>query len=81
MEIVNFGKQGFANRFCRELADSIANLRVWAPGSEAEGLPHYRAHTRVDPFGVGGFPGPPSNIERRTALNWQHINLLFFVLR
>ena len=59
MEIVNFGKQGFANRFCRELADSIANLRVWAPGSEAEGLPHHRAHPRVDPNGVGGFPGTP----------------------
>ena len=58
MEIVNFGKQGFANRFCRELADSIANLRVWAPGSEAEGLPHYRAHTRTAPLWGRRIPGP-----------------------
>ena len=57
MQIVNFGKQGFAHRFCRELADSIALYLEWAQGSEAEGLPHYRAHTRVDPFGAGGFPG------------------------
>ena len=68
MEIVNFGKQGFANRFCRELADSIANLRVWAPGSEAEGLPHYRAHTRVDPFGVGGFPDLPFTFKIKQPL-------------
>ena len=66
MEIVNFGKQGFANRFCRELADSIANLRVWAPGSEAEGLPHHRAHPRVDPNGVGGFPGPLCFMSKRS---------------
>ena len=58
MEIVNFGKQGFANRFCRELADSIANLRVWAPGSEAEGLPHNRAARRLTPLGSADSPGP-----------------------
>ena len=39
MEIVNFGKQGFANRFCRELADSIANTWVWAQGFKPKGLP------------------------------------------
>ena len=39
MEIVNFGKQGFAHRFCRELADSIANTWVWAPGFKPKGLP------------------------------------------
>ena len=50
MEIVNFGKQGFANRFCRELADSIANTWVWAQGSEAERLP---------PSGLGD--GPSDN--------------------
>ena len=51
MEIVNFGKQGFANLFCRELADSIASIWVWATGSEAEGLPHYPATRGLTPLG------------------------------
>ena len=44
MEIVIFGKQGFANRFCRELADSIAHLRVWAPGSKPKACHIGQAH-------------------------------------
>ena len=39
MEIVIFRKLGLDHRFCRELVDSIAPLRVWAQGSEAERLP------------------------------------------
>ena len=43
MEIVNFGKQGFANRFCRELADSIAKLLGVGTRVEAEkASPNYR---------------------------------------
>ena len=57
MEIVILGKLGLDHRFCRELADSIAHLRVWAPGSEAEKASPLPSHTLVDPFGVGGFPG------------------------
>jgi hypothetical protein len=33
------GFLGFAHRFCRELAGSIANLRVWAQGFKPKGLP------------------------------------------
>ena len=44
MEIVNFGKQGFANRFCRELADSIANTWVWAPGFKPKACHIGQAH-------------------------------------
>ena len=58
MEIVNFGKQGFANRFCRELADSIASTWVRATGSEAEGLPHYRATRGLTLLGSADSPGP-----------------------
>ena len=57
MEIVIFRKQGFAHRFCRELADSIANTWVWAQGSKPKACP-LPSHTLVDPFGVGGFLGP-----------------------
>ena len=38
MEIVIFRKLGLDHRFCRELADSIAHLRVWAQGSKPQGF-------------------------------------------
>ena len=38
MEIVILGKLGLDHRFCRELADSIAHLRVWAQGSKPQGF-------------------------------------------
>ena len=81
MEIVNFGKQGFANRFCRELADSIANLRVWAPGSEAEGLPHYRATRGLTPLGLADSLGPLQTLNVGQPQIGSTSTSYFFVLR
>ena len=54
MEIVIFRKLGLDHRFCRELVDSIAPLRVWAQGSEAARL--------LPPSGLGDGPSDPTAV-------------------
>ena len=81
MEIVNFGKQGFANRFCRELADSIANLRVWAQGSKPKACP-LPATRGLTPLGSADSPGPfvlcPSvvSVLIQSSTGWVPLSLL-----